>query len=450
MYQLNASDYEFYKDINTHNSVVGNITILENKNNENIKYKIIENIKKNINSSIIHSHKIATNLIAGDYPLLVKDKNLNLDNHVFEHYCDGLECNANSIYKSILSSALSPDIPLWETHIIYNINKDKDTAIIRRYHHCLGDSDAHGNVHNLLFDNYINKKIKINKINKINCYINHFYKIFKSYFYLLFAFLFKTNKCKKNYTIDKKQIYKGIFRAKKHKQNTVSFFSYDIFSIEKILKNNNINKLELCMYITSSIYQQLLDNPENKTVVSMLPLSYRKQKNNNHNNMISSIKINLHLNEKNNFKRLLLIKEEIKDKIKISKNGPHMMYDKAFTLDPRIKKSKWHWDLLNKATWHNSKKIYQKNQHPSFISTTTSFKKNKLQPYSVGNLCVKNVYNFSMPAKTVFSIGCSISYRFYDNIINVGIVHSVDLYPNINLFEIYFKNCIEDLRKILK
>ena len=451
MYQLNTIDYEFYKDIDSHNSVVGNIAILNNEDNKNIKVKIIQNIKDNIDSSIIHSHKIVPNSIVGDYPFLIKDKNLNLENHVFEHQCNGLVDQADKIFKDIISSPLNTNIPLWQTDIVYNINEQKDTAIIRRYHHCLGDSDAHENVHNLIFDNYDKLKVKQQKtINKTNSYLNHFYKIIKSYLLLTYGFIFKTNKCRKNYKIDKKEIYKGIFRAKKHKQNSVSFFSYDISNIEKSLKDKDINKLELCMYITSSIYQKILVDTEDKTIISMFPISYRNLKDDNCNTMTTAAKINLHLNEQNNFKRLLIIKEEIKDKIKTIKYGPHKIYNKAFALDPRIKKFKTNWDIFNKANWHNRRKLYSKEKNPPSISTTTSFKNCNLQSYIIDGLRIKDVYNFSMISRTISSIGCSMSYRCYGNKINVGVIYSFDLYSDPNLFEVYFKESIEDLKKNLR
>jgi hypothetical protein len=451
MYQLNTIDYEFYKDIDSHNSVVGNIAILNNEDNKNIKAKIIENIKKNIGSSIIHSHKIVLNPIVGDYPFLIKDKNLNLDNHVFEHQCNGSVDEADQIFKNIISSPLNPNIPLWQTDIVYNVNEQRNTAIIRRYHHCLGDSDAHENVHNLLFDNYDKPKVKQQKrVNKTNSYINHFYKIIKSYLLLTYGFVLKTNKCTKNYKIDKKEIHKGIFRAKRHKINTVSFFSYDISNIEKILKDNQISKLELCIYGASYVYKKLLNDTENKTIVSMFPITYRNSKHSNCNNMATAARINFHLNEENNFKRLLIIKQEIKDKIKTIKDGPHKIYDKAFVLDPRINKFKRNWDIFNKADWHNRKKIYTKDNNPPSISTTTSFRHGDLQTYSVDSLRIKNVYNFSMISKTISSLGCSISYRCYGNKINVGIIYSADLYPDSSLFELYFKESIEDLEKTLK
>ena len=451
MYQLNSTDYEFFKDIDSHNSIVGNIAILSNKNNQNIKNTIIQNIKKNINSSIIHSHKIIANPIIGDYPFLIKDKDINLNNHVFEHHCNGSEDEAGKIFKDIISSPLNIAIPLWQTDIVYNVNKEKDTAIIRRYHHCLGDSDAHENVHNLLFDNYDKKQVKNkNNPNKFNSYINHFYKIINSYVLLIYGFIFKVNKCKKDYTIDKKEIYKGIFRSKKHKKNTIAFFSYDISHIEQMLEKNDISRLDLCLYATSYMYNALLTNPDNKTILSMFPISYRGKKDHNHNNMVTAAKVNLHLSEKDNLKKFLIIKKEIKDKIQTIKHGPHMVYDKAFTGDPRMKKFKRNWDVFIKGNWHNRTKVYTKDSNPAPISTTTSFKNCDLQEYTIDNLPIKNVYNFSMISRTIASIGCSISYRCYGNRVNVGIIHSSDLYPNIELFESSFINCIKNLEEILK
>jgi hypothetical protein len=451
VYQLNSIDYEFYKDINSHNSIVGNVAILNNETNQNIKNKVIQNIKNNINSSIIHSYKIVPSPINGDYPFLVKDKKINLDNHVFEHHSDGSGDQLNEIFKKIISSCLNPNIPLWQTDIVYNINEKKDTAIIRRYHHCLGDSDAHAMVHDLLFDNY--KKIKIKqyqKVNKTQSYIDHFCKIIKSYLLLAYGFIFKKNKCTKNYKIDKKQIYKGTFRSKKHKQNNVSFFSYDVSSIEKILKDKKITKLDLCLYASSCLYESLLPNLEDKTILSMFPISYRNKKSKQYKNMATTVKINFYLNEKDKIKRLFFIKEEIRDKIKIAKNGPHIIYDRAFNTDPRIKKFKRNWDIFNKANWHNRKKIYSKDKNPSTISTTTSFRTAQMQDLGIDNMFVQNVYNFSMISKTVASVGCSITYRFYGNKINVGIIHSTELYPDYKIFESIFKKCMKDLEKNLK
>lgn len=225
MYQLTAIDYEFYKDIDNHSSVVGNICVISNTSEKSIKDHIIQNIEKNINSSIIHSHRIVKSPIFNDYPFLVKDKNINIKNHVYEHWSDQTDAKTALICREIVSLSLNPEAPLWDIHIIYGINENNDIAIIRRYHHCLGDSDAHQNVQDIIFDNYSGKKIKPNKtVNNIKCFFNHFLKLTKSYLILVYGFIFKTNKNNQLYKIDKKQIHKGKFRLKKHKQNNVSFF----------------------------------------------------------------------------------------------------------------------------------------------------------------------------------------------------------------------------------
>jgi hypothetical protein len=448
MHQLTAIDYEFYKDIENHSSVVGNICILSTTNSKSIKNHIIKNIKENISSSIIHSHKIVKSPIFKDYPFLIKDKNINIENHIYEHYSDKTDIKSNLIYKNIISSPLIANVPLWDIHIIYGINQDNDTAIIRRYHHCLGDSDAHQNVHDIIFDNYSKKKIKINKrVNKLNSFFNHFYKLIKSYLILFYGFTFRTNKCNELYEVSKKQIYKGQFRLKKHKQNNIFFFSHDISSLTKDLKQNDITALELCMYITSSIYKGLIPEEEGKTILTMFPISYRKNKHPNCNNMATAAKINLHLDENDNYKRLIKIKKELRNKIIILKKGPHVIYDRAFGVDPRVNKFKRNWDIFNKANWHNRKKIYKKDDSLPIISTTTSFKKNKKYNAALSDNIVKEVYNFSAISKTVFSTGCSISYRLYGNKLNVGVIYSEDIYSDSQIFKTLFEKSIKDFKE---
>jgi hypothetical protein len=449
MYQLTAIDYEFYKDIDNHSSVVGNICILSNKSGKRIKDQILKNIEKNINSSIIHSHKIVPSTTFKDYPFFIKDKNLNIKDHIYEHFSDKSDIKSSLIYRDIISSALDPDAPLWDIHIIYGINEQDDTAIIRRYHHCLGDSDAHQNVHNIIFDNYSGKKIKSNKkINKLNSFFNHFYKLIKSYLILIYGFIFKINHCNESYKIDKKQIHKGQFRLKKHKQNNISFFSHDISSLKNNLKKNDVTILEMCMYITSSIYKQLLPTSEDKTILTMFPISYRKRKHPNCNNMATAAKINLHLDEKDSHKRLIKIKKELRNKIIILKKGPHVVYDRAFGVDPRISKFKRNWDIFNKANWHDRKKIYKKDDSLPMISTTTSFKKNKDDVGLLSDDYVKEVYNFSTISKTVFSTGCSISYRLYGDKLNIGVIYSEDLYSDSQIFKTLFEKSIEEFKKV--
>lgn len=449
MYQLTAKDYEFYKDIDNHSSVVGNICILSNNHKKNIKDIIIKNLKKNINSSIIHSHKIVKNPISKDYPFLIKDNNINIKNHIYEHFSDKTDAKTNLIYQKIISSALDPNCPLWDIHIVYGVNELNDTAIIRRYHHCLGDSDAHQNVHDIIFDNFSNKKIKTNiTVNKFNSFLNHFYKLIKSYLTFIYGFLFKTNKCNEIYILDKKQIYKGQFRLKKHKKNNINFFSYNISSIKEHLNKNDISSLELCMLMTSSIYKELLPNIEDKTILTMLPISYRKKKHPNCNVLATSVKINLHLDEKNTFKRLNKIKNELRNKIMIYKEGPHIVYDKALGFDPRINKFQKNWDMHNNANWHNRKKIYKKDNPLPAISTTTSFKKNERTTNLLGDEYVKQIYNFSTICKTVFSIGCSISYRLYGDTLNIGVIYSEDLYPDGSIFKNLFEKSIEEFIQV--
>jgi hypothetical protein len=180
----------------------------------------------------------------------------------------------------------------------------------------------------------------------------------------------------------------------------------------------------------------------------MFPISYRKRKHPNCNNMATAAKINLHLDEKDSHKRLNKIKKELRNKIIILKKGPHVVYDRAFGVDPRVSKFKRNWDIFNKANWHDRKKIYKKDDSLPMISTTTSFKKNKEDVGLLLDDYVKEVYNFSTISKTVFSTGCSISYRLYGDKLNIGVIYSEDLYSDGQIFETLFEKSIEEFKKV--
>jgi hypothetical protein len=76
------------------------------------------------------------------------------------------------------------------------------------------------------------------------------------------------------------------------------------------------------------------------------------------------------------------------------------------------------------------------------------FKKNKEDVGLLSDNYVKEVYNFSTISKTVFSTGCSISYRLYGDKLNIGVIYSEDLYSDGQIFETLFEKSIEEFKKV--
>jgi hypothetical protein len=449
MYRLNPIDYEFLKSNYGNNTVVGNIAIIKKCKDKNLKKIISNNIKKNINSSIIYSHKVVELEGSIFYPYLKKAIDLDVEAHVYEYYANEKD-SVDEIYSKILSFPLNIDQPLWDIHIVYDINDDGDAAIFRRYHHALADSDAHADVHNIICDNYNAKKIKPTvKVNVFNNIINIIFCFIKYYYYLIYGFLFKSNKYSYKNKIDKKNIIRGKFRIKKHQKNNVIFFSYDISDIKNSLEKLNISTLEFCMFAASNIYGKILQPDQEKTMLTMLPISYRKSKDKDYGNKVTAAYVDLLINEKDDAIKIQKLKEEISFKINLAKNTPYLWYCKALCSDPRLKNKNKIWNLFYKSEWSSRKKIYKKKKDTLHISTTTSFKKIKKTENTIGGQKIDCVYNYSTAmVRSPAAVGCAISFRYDGEKIHTGIVYSWDLYKDSSLFYNGFCEAIETLGKL--
>lgn len=90
MFQLSVLDYVFLVQQYKNSLSINTFALMENKNKECLIPFIKKNIKRNIDNSIIHSHKITKGLSQKEYPYLIKDKSLNIDNHISSYNLDGL------------------------------------------------------------------------------------------------------------------------------------------------------------------------------------------------------------------------------------------------------------------------------------------------------------------------------------------------------------------------
>lgn len=451
MHQIGVVDYTFYLDRHKTNAAVGNVIILD-KEAENNLFKVIRNnIENNIQKSIIHRTVIKESPIKDDYPYLVEDENLNIDNHIFEYNKDGKESNIQNIYDLIMKKRLREDIPLWDIHIVYNINEKKQIAIFRRYHHSLGDSDAHAQVYDIICDNFKSKKIKLTKkLNRLNCKINHYYKLIKHFYLYSIGFLFKNNKIQEKRP-SRSDLYKGSWMRRSATEQGIFFFKVDIKDYKNKINAKDVSILNACVYAISEMYSNLLKakNKNNLTILSLFPISYRKEKSKPYGNMAVSTYLDLKINENNKTKKFNLLKKELNDKIDLVKKSPRFLYGRAIECDPRPSRYKKSWEAFNKNNWNNRKKIPKKEKESVFVSTSISFKTIKKSAHRINSFLPQEMYNFSMPIPTPGSIGCTTSVRHSGDYLYIGISFIKDLYPEPNLFKDLYINSLKEVLEIV-
>lgn len=448
---MGVVDYAFYLDRYKNNAAVGNVLILDAKAGDNLVETIKNNIKNNINKSIIHRSQIQESPFRNDYPYLVEFNNLEIDQHIFEHNKDGDDLQIKDIYDYISGKRLEDDKPLWDIHIVYNINSDKDIAIFRRYHHCLGDSDAHAQVHDIICDNFIGNNIKMDKkISKLKSIKSHYIKIAKYAYLYSMGFLFKNNKIEEDRP-NRKDLYKGSWMRKSSTDQGLYFFKVNVKDYKNIINQNNISILNASVYAISETYSKIFENKNknNLTILSLFPISYRKKNSKPHGNMAISTYLDLKLNEKNKAKKLFLLQKELSQKINLVKKSPRFAYGKAIEIDPRPSQYKKSWESFNKNNWNKRKKIPKKEKESIFVSTSISFKKIEKTKYLINGVTPKELYNYSMPVPTPGSIGCTISVRYSDDHLYIGVSYIKDLYKNPEFFEEFYTIALKEILEII-
>lgn len=451
MHQMGVVDYTFYLDRYKNNAAVGNVLILDAKAGNNLVQIIKDNIENNIQKSIIHRSKIQQSLLKNDYPYLVEFENLDINQHIFEHNKDSNESQIENIYDFISQKKLKDDKPLWDIHIVYNINDNKDIAIFRRYHHCLGDSDAHAQVHDIICDNFIGDNIKMyKKVSKAQCIKNHYLKLIKYVYLYVIGFLFKNNKIEENRP-NRKDLYKGSWMRKSSTDQGLYFFKVNIKDYKAKINKKNISILDASVYAMSEMYSNFFENKNknNLTILSLFPISYRKKNSKPHGNMAVSTYLDLKINEKNKTKKFFLLQKELNQKINLVKKSPRFLYGKATEIDPRPSRCKKSWESFNKNNWNKRRKIPKKEKESIFVSTSISFKKIEKTKYCINGVVPKEIYNYSMPIPTPGSIGCTASVRYSDDHLYIGVSYIKDLYENPKRFEQFYIAALNNILEIV-
>ena len=444
LYQLNYIDYMFYLNRYKKNAGVGNLTILENKNNTDFKSLITKNVLRNLESTIIFTHTIQDSLIDNDYPYFVKSNDFNIQDHIYEHNKDNPYDKdiVQQLVDNIVSKPIPLNKPMWDIHIIYNYNEYNNVGVFRRIHHAACDGDAMSRFHDVIFDEItLPKEKSCFKLNKFNCMINRNIKILKSKIIKLKSLLFTSNKYNIDKPLDKKDLYQGLWKLKMSTNQSLILKKIDISKYQNVIKKLDISTFELSMYLTASVYRKLFNTKEDKTtIITTVPCSLRSNKDKLYGNRLASARVNLHLNETKDSEMLSRIKVSLKNEIGLTKDTPFNGYVKAACIDPRIDEMSKIWDFANKTTWNNRKKTPSKIDDSIYVSTSTSFKKIQLPNFTINNNKIISMHPYS--------IGCSATYRLYDNQLHISLIYIKEFFKDPQLLMSYYDEALEELKAI--
>lgn len=451
MYQLNFIDYTFLNNPNNTMHTISGTFVFKNTNNIDFKKIVIENINRSIDKAPLAKAIVKESAIKNDYPYLVLCKNFNIEEHVFEHHMSD-EKDIDLLIKNILNKDLPLDKPTWNIHIIYHGDKENHVTFFRCAHHAFADGTTYAkNALDIAFDNFIlNEKIKYKKINKFNCYVNHFIKLLDSKLQYLRGFVFNAKYISKKDAVIRKDLFPGLWRPKGVYNRDFHNFQYDLSDSEKIMKNFGLTTLVFSFVANSIVYRKILSNKNinNKTILTLYPIPDKTKKNLKNTNQIISSMVNLHINENNVIKLIDLIKNEIEINKNIIKNTPFTFYGRSARLDPRISKNQKGWDLVNKSNWKNKKRIPSKIENSGYAATSTSFfGDGGFSKISIGGNIVQSSHSMTMPLAVPGSIGISSSFRKLGNTLHIGLSYLEELMPNKKELE---KMYIEAFEEILK
>lgn len=421
MFQLSVLDYIFLVQQYKNSLSINTFTLIENKNQECLIPYIKKNIQRNISNSIIHSHKITKGFSQKEYPYLIKDKNLDIDNHISSYNLDGLltEKEKEDLLKTIYNNKFNTKIPFWELILIYNFDEYGNTALIRRIPHVIADGEANAAAFNMFFDECTlpDIKLKYNKINWFNCKLSNIQKIIKYYGFFIWGFLLKTNDI--NNHIEKSmntQQSKWIDLKNTKKSYTKVDFKYS--NVEKKIKTLGISFTDFCAYVTSTGYMnyQLSTNETiNKKIYASIPISYRKIKSKKplYGTQAAGIVFDLNSEELDNLKRLFKIKDSIKQNLILIKKSPIIYYHKAFLNYPFKNKLHKSIEMLYNTDWNNRRKIPLYNKEQFSIATSVSVKKLTFShfDYSINNNKILETNTFPTIVHSNTSIGFNTMFR---------------------------------------
>jgi len=426
MYPLNAVDYwtlsSKYKD----NMGLIVVSLVENKNQEDLSVFIKKNIQRNINNSIIHSHKIVKGFFKKEYPYLVKDKFIDLNNHVFSHNQDNSLSNIEKqrLIKKIQSNPMDDSRPMWEIHIIYNFNKNKETALIRKTHHCLADRDVNISTYNIFFDEFTlpNQNINNKNINVYNCSLSIIRRYISFCFLFLYGFLFKSNKAKIS-DIDFSNILNEPWERKAKTDKSFNITQCESEYIYNECQRLDVSFVDISLYIFASAYRKyLIQNNKDvrKTAYTSIPYSLRNPKKpikNLHGTTMRTMICNLHINEEDNKKRLNSIRQSVTEQTVLRKTSPLNFYFRGMITYPFTLGFMKTLRLEYRYSWQNSKKIPKKKKRAIPIASGSSIVRmgQEDEGWTINGNKVKETNSYSIVACTRGSIGIATNFKLNSN-----------------------------------
>lgn len=421
MYQLSVLDYVFLLQEYKNSLPLNTFTLIENKNKECLVPFIKKNIIRNIDNSIIHSHKMVKGFSKREYPYLIKDESLNIDNHISCYNLDGLltEKEKKDLLKKIYNKKFNIKNPLWELALIYNFDEHGNTALIRRIPHAIADGEANAAAFNMFFDEctlpYV--KLRSNKINLFNCILSNMQKLIKYYWFFVFGFLLKTNDV--NNIINKSDdVQQSEWIDSKDTKKSYTKIEFQYSKVEETIKKLGVSFTDFCAYITSTGYinYQLSKNKTiNKKIYGSIPISYRKIKSKKplYGTQAVGAIFDLNSEELDNITRLYKIKDSIKQNLILIKKSPILYYHKAFLSYPFKHKIHKSIAMLYNTDWNNRKKIPLYNKEGFSVATSVSLKKLTFShfDYSINNNNIIETNTFPTIVHSDTSIGFNTMFR---------------------------------------
>lgn len=451
MYQMNFIDNNFWNNRNTAMHIIGGTFLFQNKNNIDFKKTIINNLNKSINSSILIKAIVADSAIKNDYPYLVQYDKFNIEDHVIEHHLSK-DQKADSLIKEIMSKDFDATRPAWRIHLIYHNDKENHVTLFRTSHHAFADGNTYAKeCFDAAFDNIVFEgKVKNKKINKFNCYINHYKKILYSKIVYFKGYIFNANYVSNKDQIVRKNLFPGTWRPRGSYNRNFYNFTYDLSDVESTLKKYGVSSLIFSFVANSIVYRNILSskNAKNKTILTLYPIPDKTQKKLQNTNQIISSIVNLHINESDTLKLIDLIKNEININNNIIKNTPFTFYGRSARLDPRMDKAQHYWNLVNKSSWKNKKRKPKIVDDSGYVATTTSFYGDGgFSNISIGGNKLIESHPITMPLAVPGSIGISSSFRKLGKTLHISISYLEELVPDQKTLENMY---IEAFKQILE
>ena len=438
MYPLNNFDVTMALPHNKTAMVLNTFCLIENQKKEDLSLYIKNNILKNIKYSIPHSCKIVDGFFKNENPYFIFDKNFNIDNHLFT-YNSTINNNLDQLIQSIYNKEIDMTKPLWEVHVINNYDKNGNTAVIRRFQHSAIEGELNAKMMNIIFDEFIpfTSKVKKSTINILNCSASIFKRYALMLYYFSAGYLLKSNKVKNNDLSEIVFRIKNLDEQKDQKIYDSKIIPYE--KIENIVANSNYSLLDICIYLFSKSYYTWATNNSlivDRTANVIIPMSTESKNKRMYGNNVMGAFVNIHLNEKDDLKRLEKIHNSIKNAIQIKKTSPFSYYASGIQNYPKKNGIIKTFNLMYKTNWNNRKKIPIKKDKSTQYGASISVKKimKSNYDYSLNGNKIIEVNTFPPIIKSKYSLGINIMFRVDKKDLICSLTAFRDLFPNPKLF----------------